>query len=188
MTAHLAAAVHHACCVAVANHESNAGAHAPVDHRSKTSWARKGVDPFINPEERGFAMKSDENTKPCSEVPVIMQQWKSDVFRGAAAADDASDCLGRLLDDSRQRGVVVDGLTRADLLAKPDYGVFGPDKFWGHVLTGPTATDEPDRFDARVEQARAYMKGAYFAAEEHWRLRDVLVEKVLHERCGNKVR
>ena len=25
-TAHLAAAVHHACCVAVANHESNAGA------------------------------------------------------------------------------------------------------------------------------------------------------------------
>lgn len=26
MTAHLAAAVHHACCVAVANHESNAGA------------------------------------------------------------------------------------------------------------------------------------------------------------------
>ena len=169
MTAHLAAAVHHACCVAVANHESNAGAHAPVDHRSKTSRARKGVDPFINPEEKGFAMKSD-------------------VFCGAAAADDASDCLGRLLDDSGQRGVVVDGLTRADLLAKPDYGVFGPDKFWGHVLTGPTATDEPDRFDARVEQARAYMKGAYFAAEEHWRLRDVLVEKVLHERCGNKVR
>ena len=113
---------------------------------------------------------------------------KSDVFRGAAAADDASDCLGRLLDDSGQRGVVVDGLTRADLLAKPDYGVFGPDKFWGQVLTGPTATDQPDSFEARVEQAWAYMKGAYFAAEEHWRLRDVLVEKVLHERCGNKVR
>lgn len=133
-------------------------------------------------------MKSDENTKPRSELPLIMQQWKSDVFRGAAAADDASDCLGRLLDDSGQRGVVVDGLTRADLLAKPDYGVFGPDKFWGQVLTGPTATDQPENFEARVEQAWAYMKGAYFAAEEHWRLRDVLVEKVLHERCGNKVR
>ncbi len=181
MTAHLAAAVHHACCVAVANHESNAGAHAPVDHRSKTSWARKGVDPFINPEEKGFAMKSDENTKPRSELPVIMQQWKSDVFRGAAAADDASDCLGRLLDDSGQRGVVVDGLTRADLLAKPDYGVFGPDKFWGHVLTGPTATDKPENFEARVERAWRFMRTMFFTTEEHAALVEAMVRL-----CGSQ--
>ena len=72
--------------------------------------------------------------------------------------------------------------------ARPDPGVFDSSKFWGHTLTGPTATDQPENFEARVEQAWAYMKGAYFAAEEHWRLREVLVEKVLHERCGNKVR
>jgi hypothetical protein len=117
MIAHVAAAVHHARCVAVANHESNAGAHAPVDHRSKTFWARKSVDPFINPEERGFAMKSDENTKPRSELLVIMQQWKSDVFRGAAAADDASQSLFTWLNDHGQGGLAVGGLTRADLLA-----------------------------------------------------------------------
>jgi len=162
MTAHLAAAVHHACCVAVANHESNAGAHAPVDHRSKTSWARKGVDPFINTEEKGFAMKSD-------------------VFRGAAAADDASDCLGRLLDDSGQRGVVVDGLTRADLLAKPDYGVFGPDKFWGHVLTGPTATDKPENFEARVERAWRFMRTMFFTPEKHAALLETMVQMIRRE-------
>ena len=62
---------------------------------------------------------------------------------------------------------------------KTDYGVFDPDKFWGQVLTGPTTTtDQPDAFDARVERAWAYMKGAYFAAEEHERLRMVLARLI----------
>ena len=117
MITHLDAAVHHACCVAVANHESNAGAHAPVDHSSKTFWARKSVDPFINPEEKGFAMKSDENTKPRTELPSIMQQWKSDVFRGAAAADEASQNLLIWLNDHGQGGRAGGGLTRTELLA-----------------------------------------------------------------------
>ena len=62
--------------------------------------------------------------------------------------------------------------------AKPDYGVFGPDKFWGHVLTSPTVTDQPENFEARVEQAWAYMQRAYFAAEEHERLRVVLARLI----------
>ena len=50
---------------------------------------------------------------------------------------------------------------RSSGTAKPDYGVFDPDKFWGQVLPGPTTTttDQPDAFDARVERAWAYMKG-----------------------------
>ena len=62
-------------------------------------------------------MESDENTKPRSELPVIMQQWKSDVFRGAAAADEASQRLLDWLNDHGQGGLAVGGLTRADLLA-----------------------------------------------------------------------
>jgi hypothetical protein len=37
--------------------------------------------------------------------------------------------------------------------AQPDYGVFGPDKFWGHVLSGPTLPAGPEDFEARVERA-----------------------------------
>jgi hypothetical protein len=62
-------------------------------------------------------MKLDGNSETPSELPPIMRQWKSEVIRGAQAADDASDCLGRLLDDSAQSEMVIDGLTRADLLA-----------------------------------------------------------------------
>jgi hypothetical protein len=51
--------------------------------------------------------------------------------------------------------------------AKPDYGVFDPDKFWGHTLTGPTATDQPDAFDARVERALRFMRNMFFTPEEH---------------------
>ena len=61
--------------------------------------------------------------------------------------------------------------SRCSRATKPDYGVFDPDNFWGHVLPSPTTTtDQPDAFDARVERAWAYMKGAYFAVEEHERL------------------
>jgi hypothetical protein len=41
--------------------------------------------------------------------------------------------------------------------SKPDYGVFDPDNFWGQVMSGPTATDQPDAFDARVEKASCHL-------------------------------
>lgn len=59
---------------------------------------------------------------------------------------------------------------RSSGTAKPDYGVFDPDKFWGHMLFGLTLPAGPENFEARVEQAWAYMKGAFFAVEEHERL------------------
>ncbi len=63
---------------------------------------------------------------------------------------------------------------------KTDYGAFDPDKFWGQVLPGPTTTttDQPEDFEARVEHAWAYMQRAYFAAEEHERLRMVLARLI----------
>ena len=60
--------------------------------------------------------------------------------------------------------------SRCSRAAKPDYGVFDPDKFWGHILFGLTLPAGPEDFEARVEHARAYMKGAFFAVEEHERL------------------
>ena len=67
---------------------------------------------------------------------------------------------------------------RSSGTAKPDYGVFGPDKFWGHMLSGPTLPAGPEDFEARVEHAWAYMQRAYFAAEEHERLRVVLARLI----------
>ena len=63
---------------------------------------------------------------------------------------------------------------------KTDYGAFDPDKFWGQVLPGPTTTttDQPEDFEARVEHAWAYMQRAYFAVEEHERLRMVLARLI----------
>jgi hypothetical protein len=101
----------------VANHESNAGADASADHRAQDFLGEESVDSFINPKERGCAMKLDGNAETPSELPPIMQQWKSDVFRGAAAADDASQSLFTWLNDHGQGGLAVGGLTRADLLA-----------------------------------------------------------------------
>jgi hypothetical protein len=70
--------------------------------------------------------------------------------------------------------------SRCSRATKTDYGAFDPDKFWGQVLPSPTTTttNQPDAFDARVERAWAYMKGAYFAAEEHERLRVVLARLI----------
>ena len=59
---------------------------------------------------------------------------------------------------------------RSSGTAKPDYGVFDANKFWGHMLSGPTWPAGPENFEARVEHAWAYMKGAFFAVEEHGRL------------------
>ena len=65
--------------------------------------------------------------------------------------------------------------------AKPDYGVFDPDKFWGQVLPSPTTiTAEPHRFDARVERAWRFMRTMFFQPEEH----AALVEAVVRL-CGN---
>jgi hypothetical protein len=59
----------------------------------------------------------DDGAEPGTPLPPVMRQWKSDVFRGAAAADQASRLLERLLNDTSSYGVCVGGLTRADLLA-----------------------------------------------------------------------
>ena len=42
--------------------------------------------------------------------------------------------------------------------------------YWGRELPGTPPLPASDDFDARVEQAWACMKGAFFAAEEHERL------------------
>ena len=52
-----------------------------------------------------------------TELPPVMRRWKSDVFRGAAAADEASQRLFDWLNDRGQGGRAEGGLTRADLLA-----------------------------------------------------------------------
>jgi hypothetical protein len=59
------------------------------------------------------------------------------------------------------------GPARRRTIAKPDDGVFDPDKFWGQVLPSPTTTAEPDRFDARVERAWRFMRTMFFKPEEH---------------------
>ena len=51
--------------------------------------------------------------------------------------------------------------------AKADYGVFNPDMFWGHVLSSPARSTEPDSFDARVERAWRYMQNVFFKPDEH---------------------
>ena len=59
---------------------------------------------------------------------------------------------------------------------KTDYGVFDPDKFWGHVLSGPAATtDQPDAFDARVERALRFMRNMFFTPEEHTSASEAMV-------------
>ena len=63
-------------------------------------------------------------------------------------------------------------------ISKPDYGVFDPDMFWGHVLPGPAAFTEPDSFDARVERVWRYIKTIGFTHEEYERLREVLIELI----------
>ena len=65
--------------------------------------------------------------------------------------------------------------SRCSTAAKPDYGVFGPDKFWGHVLTGPTATDKPENFEARVERALRFMRNMFFTPEEHTSASEAMV-------------
>jgi hypothetical protein len=59
----------------------------------------------------------DDDAETSTELPPVMQQWKSDVFRGAAAADDASQNLLMWLHDRGQSGQAEGELTRADLLA-----------------------------------------------------------------------
>jgi hypothetical protein len=50
-------------------------------------------------------------------LPPVMRQWKSDIFRGAAAADDASQRLFDWLNDRGRSGRAEGELTRDDLLA-----------------------------------------------------------------------
>ena len=77
-----------------------------------------GQPPFpMNDTPASLSEIVDDDAETGTELPPIMRQWKSEVIHGAQAADDASDCLGRLLDDSGQSELVIEGLTRADLLA-----------------------------------------------------------------------
>ena len=50
---------------------------------------------------------------------------------------------------------------------RPGCEVFDPDAFWGHTLTGPATSDQPDAFDARVERALRFMRNMFFTLEEH---------------------
>jgi hypothetical protein len=63
-------------------------------------------------------------------------------------------------------------------ISKPDYGVFDPDKFWGHVLPVPAASTEPDSFDARIERVWRHITTIGFTHEEYERLREVLIELI----------
>ena len=62
--------------------------------------------------------------------------------------------------------------------ARPDCGVFEPDTFWGHTLTGPTTTTEPDSFDTRVARALRFMRNMFFTPEEHEAMAEAVVRLV----------
>ena len=65
-----------------------------------------------------------------------------------------------------------------------------PDEMWGRVLLGPigSATVTTEDFEARVERAWEHIKAAYFAVEEHERLREVLAARIEQEHFGDKTR
>ena len=65
---------------------------------------------------------------------------------------------------------------------EPDHGVFDPHMFWGHTLTGPATSDQPDAFDARVEKALRFMRNMFFTPEEHAAMAEAVVRLcVIHE-------
>ena len=70
---------------------------------------------------------------------------------------------------------------RSSGTAKPDYGVFDPDKFWGHMLFGLTLPAGPENFDARVERAWRFMRNMFFTPEEHAALPEAMVRLVSQE-------
>ena len=73
---------------------------------------------------------------------------------------------------------------RSSGTAKPDYGAFDPDKFWGQVLPGPTTTttDQPENFEARVERAWRFMQNMFFTPEEHAVLPEAMVRLISQEK------
>ena len=74
------------------------------------------------------------------------------------------------------------GLPCRRTTTKTDYGVFDPDKFWGHVLSGPAATtDQPDAFEARVERAWRFMRNMFFMPDEHTSAAEAMVRLVSQE-------
>ncbi len=54
-----------------------------------------------------------------------------------------------------------------------------PGTLWGETL--PTAPSTGDDFEVRVEAGWRHLKTAYFAAEEHDRLREVLAARIAAE-------
>jgi len=67
---------------------------------------------------------------------------------------------------------------RCRTTTKPDYGVFASDKFWGHVLPGSAAGQEP--FKGRVERAWKFMQNMFFTPKEHAALAEAMVRLVPH--------
>lgn len=49
---------------------------------------------------------------------------------------------------------------------------------WGHELPARMPGPSSDDFEARVRRAWEHFKAAYFAAEEHDRLREVLAARI----------
>jgi len=81
-------------------HQSDSQPHSPMNN-TPTSTAKS----------------ADGDADTGTPLPPIMRQWKSDIFRGAAAADKASLRLFDWLNDHGRAGQAEGELTRADLLA-----------------------------------------------------------------------
>lgn len=71
----------------------------------------------MNNTPTSHAQSVDGDADTGMPLPPIMRQWKSDISRGAAAADKASLRLFDWLNDRGQAGRAEGELTRADLLA-----------------------------------------------------------------------
>ncbi len=54
-----------------------------------------------------------------------------------------------------------------------------PGTLWGETL--PIAPSTSDDFEVRVDAAWRHLRAAYFAAEEHGRLREVLASRIAAE-------
>lgn len=69
-------------------------------------------------------------------------------------------------------------------VARPPAAAAGA--LWGSVLPIPAGAGGGDNFAARVARAWEHVKGGYFTADEHDRLREVLGAVIADEIAGRK--
>jgi hypothetical protein len=58
------------------------------------------------------------------------------------------------------------------------------EEVWGRVLPDATGPESAETFEVRVERAWVHLKGAFFSADEHERLRNVLASLIATESKG----